>query len=238
MKSFNVKSNAKRFARGLVEKATYPGLEVREPVEVSPGAREWWPAVAMTVALGPSAIQELEAVAYVWSTGEVLDTMLDAALGPEPDPVDASGLKAAFDAIPPVGDVDELVAASAPPAPSPTPAEIAAAIPPLTPSTPEEIAQRRAERRARIDAEKAAGTRTKTGERVKINKTQKILDLINRDGGATQNELESATGWQRHTLRGFIAGTLRKRLAPVGRIECTRAKDGNSVYRFVKGGAE
>ena len=53
-------------------------------------------------------------------------------------------------------------------------AAMAAALPPRVESTREEIDARRAERRARIDAEKAAGTRTASGDKVKgINKKTK-----------------------------------------------------------------
>jgi hypothetical protein len=106
-------------------------------------------------------------------------------------------------------------------------AALAASLPPRTESSREEIDRRRAERRVRIDAEKV----NPTPKPEKINKTKIILDLIKRKGGATQEELETATGWQRHTLRGFIAGTLRKRLAPVGlEIECIRKKGEPTRY--------
>jgi hypothetical protein len=53
--------------------------------------------------------------------------------------------------------------------------------------------------------------------------------------------LEAATGWQRHTLRGYIAGTLRKIMRTVGRdIECRRAKGEATRYVMVtakEGGA-
>ena len=31
-------------------------------------------------------------------------------------------------------------------------------------------------------------------------------------GGATVDEVASATGWQRHTVRGVFSGTLKKKL--------------------------
>ena len=36
-------------------------------------------------------------------------------------------------------------------------------------------------------------------------KKAKVLDLIRRDKGATNEELQKATGWQPHTVRGFLS---------------------------------
>jgi hypothetical protein len=42
---------------------------------------------------------------------------------------------------------------------------------------------------------------------------QKVcLDLLNRREGATVGELEAATGWQQHSVRGFLAGAVKKKL--------------------------
>jgi len=44
------------------------------------------------------------------------------------------------------------------------------------------------------------------------SKTAKILDLLKRPGGATMKELIKATGWQPHSLRGFLSGTVGKKM--------------------------
>jgi hypothetical protein len=36
--------------------------------------------------------------------------------------------------------------------------------------------------------------------------------MLERPEGATVEEVASAMGWQRHTVRGLFAGTLKKRL--------------------------
>lgn len=47
-------------------------------------------------------------------------------------------------------------------------------------------------------------------------KAARVLELVRRPDGATLSELMLATGWQKHSVRGFIAGTLRtKRQLPV-----------------------
>jgi len=38
-------------------------------------------------------------------------------------------------------------------------------------------------------------------------KTDKILGLLKQSGGVTLQELVKATGWQPHSVRGFLSGT-------------------------------
>ena len=45
----------------------------------------------------------------------------------------------------------------------------------------------------------------------KLTKMTLILDLLRRPGGATLAEMMAATGWQSHSVRGALAGALRKR---------------------------
>jgi Protein of unknown function (DUF3489) len=44
------------------------------------------------------------------------------------------------------------------------------------------------------------------------SKTAKILDRLRRPGGATARELLKATGWQPHSLRGFLPGTVGRKM--------------------------
>jgi hypothetical protein len=61
------------------------------------------------------------------------------------------------------------------------------------------------------------------------SKQDKILDLLRRPQGATIPVLMKATGWQAHSLRGFFAGTIRKKL----KLKLTSDKgDGDRVYRI------
>jgi Protein of unknown function (DUF3489) len=43
-------------------------------------------------------------------------------------------------------------------------------------------------------------------------KQQVCLDLLSRPEGATVEELQAATGWQQHSVRGFLAGAVKKKL--------------------------
>lgn len=43
-------------------------------------------------------------------------------------------------------------------------------------------------------------------------KHQRIIALLQRDTGASIAELQSATDWQTHSVRGFLSATVRKKL--------------------------
>jgi Protein of unknown function (DUF3489) len=62
------------------------------------------------------------------------------------------------------------------------------------------------------------------------SKKAKILTLIQRPHGATLGEIMKATGWQAHSVRGFISGTLGKRMGLV--VESAKREDGQRVYRL------
>jgi predicted transcriptional regulator len=44
------------------------------------------------------------------------------------------------------------------------------------------------------------------------SKQAKLIEMLKRPEGATINEIASALGWERHTVRGAIAGALKKKL--------------------------
>jgi hypothetical protein len=44
------------------------------------------------------------------------------------------------------------------------------------------------------------------------SKAARVLELLKRPGGATLNDLMSCTEWQAHSVRGFLSGTLRKKM--------------------------
>ena len=64
------------------------------------------------------------------------------------------------------------------------------------------------------------------------SKTSAILDLLQRAKGATLAEIMEATSWQAHSVRGFISGTLGKKLGLV--VKSERREDGTRVYSIAK----
>jgi hypothetical protein len=46
----------------------------------------------------------------------------------------------------------------------------------------------------------------------KDSKTAVVLSLLRRKQGVTMPELVEATGWQVHSVRGFLSGTIRKKM--------------------------
>jgi hypothetical protein len=55
--------------------------------------------------------------------------------------------------------------------------------------------------------------------------------MLQSPAGATIASLMKATGWQPHSVRGFLAGVARKRL----KLELGSTKvDGNRVYEIIK----
>jgi hypothetical protein len=59
-------------------------------------------------------------------------------------------------------------------------------------------------------------------------KTATVLDLLRREGGATLEELMKATGWQAHSVRGFISGILNKRMGLP--VVSAKREDGKRTY--------
>lgn len=60
-------------------------------------------------------------------------------------------------------------------------------------------------------------------------KNDAILDLLRKQEGATIKALIDATRWQPHSVRGFLAGTVRKKLG----LKLTSEKiDGVRRYRI------
>ena len=60
------------------------------------------------------------------------------------------------------------------------------------------------------------------------SKTAKVLAMLRRIEGATLQQIMSVTGWQAHSVRGFVSGTLGKKLHLT--VISTKGEDGQRHY--------
>ncbi|MBZ5678155.1 MAG: DUF3489 domain-containing protein [Acidobacteriia bacterium] len=60
------------------------------------------------------------------------------------------------------------------------------------------------------------------------SKTAKVLALLQRPQGAGLKELLKATGWQPHSVRGFISGVVVKKMGL--RVASTKPESGERRY--------
>ncbi len=61
------------------------------------------------------------------------------------------------------------------------------------------------------------------------SKQAQMINLMQRPEGASIQDLMTATGWQQHSVRGLIAGTVRKKLG----LAISSSKDGGTrIYRI------
>jgi Protein of unknown function (DUF3489) len=64
------------------------------------------------------------------------------------------------------------------------------------------------------------------GERV--TKQERMLTLLSRPEGASIAEMMQATDWRQHSVRGFLAGTVKKKLG----FSLTSLKPDGGVRRY------
>jgi hypothetical protein len=80
---------------------------------------------------------------------------------------------------------------------------------------------------------KAARSRIAGHHQTRANSKQaRVLALLRGPNGATIGTVMRSTGWQPHTVRGFFAAVVRKKLGL--RLESEKM-DGERVYRIVAG---
>jgi integrase len=63
------------------------------------------------------------------------------------------------------------------------------------------------------------------------SKAADILALLSRPGGATRSEVMRLTGWEAHSVRGFVSGVIMKKLKRV--VESTPTDKGDRLYRIL-----
>lgn len=62
----------------------------------------------------------------------------------------------------------------------------------------------------------------------RVTKQERVLTLLSRSSGASIEEMMQATNWQQHSVRGFLAGTVKNKLG----FELSSEKDEGDVRRY------
>ena len=64
----------------------------------------------------------------------------------------------------------------------------------------------------------------------RVTKRERVLTLLSRPEGASIAEMMQATDWQQHSVRGFLAGAVKKKLG--FSLASTKGDDGLRRYRI------
>ena len=91
-------------------------------------------------------------------------------------------------------------------------------------------AKQAAKPKTRTKKVKLAGSKPTSKSR-EGSKTAMVLELLRRKDGATIGEIAKATNWQNHSIRGFISGTITKKMGLP--VESSKNHAGERLYRIV-----
>jgi hypothetical protein len=82
---------------------------------------------------------------------------------------------------------------------------------------------------------KQANDKSKDKKTEANSKQSRVIAMLQSPAGATIVAMMKATGWQQHSVRGFLAGVVRKRL----KLKLDSKKvDGNRVYQITSGDSD
>ena len=102
------------------------------------------------------------------------------------------------------------------------------------------MSQSKTPKKARLTRDKSGAKKPLKAEKIRSlagrssTKQEVVLALLRQPTGATITAMTKATGWQQHSVRGFLAGVVRKRLKL--KLGSTK-EDGIRAYRIAVGEA-
>src|SRR5579884_1920893 len=79
---------------------------------------------------------------------------------------------------------------------------------------------------------KAAKSEDATPTAREGSKKAVVIDLLKRPDGASLKDIMAATSWQPHSVRGFISGTLSKKMGL--KVESRKRPDGERAYQLAQ----
>jgi hypothetical protein len=115
---------------------------------------------------------------------------------------------------------------------APTKAKVAKQARRVAPSKPKANKKAKAPKAAQRASQKPAKKAPKADSAREGTKTSAVLALLQRAKGATLAEIMDATSWQAHSVRGFISGTLGKKMGLS--VKSEKREDGTRVYSIAK----
>src|SRR5215510_13732180 len=89
-------------------------------------------------------------------------------------------------------------------------------------------ATKAAKKRDRGTAKRKSKSQREAGD----TKKEIVLELLRRKEGSTMAEIATATNWQNHSIRGFISGTVSKKMGLA--VESVKNEAGERTYRIAK----
>src|SRR5262245_4497551 len=98
--------------------------------------------------------------------------------------------------------------------------------PPSGPANPKKPLRPVVPKATQAAAKTPAKAEDPRGERV--TKQERMLTLLSQPAGASIQEMMHATGWQQHSVRGFLAGTVKRKFG----FSLTPSKPDDGVRRY------
>src|SRR5262249_18835185 len=84
---------------------------------------------------------------------------------------------------------------------------------------------------ARLKSNTKKNTQTRSRSSGGTTKHDRVLGLLQSKGGTTIAAISKVTGWQPHSVRGFFAGVVKKKLGLT--LESKKTRSGR-IYRIVR----